>query len=415
MPKIVADRELFSKIYAQPKWARTKADHEVLRGARKKHLTDDDDSESGLTSDLSRPIGQRRRGTMLPSSTIHMSRVTDANGKAFSQGILKAVAWHPCSSVLATAGLDRMLRLFHIDGKLNPVIQSVQLKDMPIFRLAFVADGSELFITGQKKFFYTLNVETGALRKYSTINCLDASTFEYVFTRPQAPNGCLLQVGFIMRDGHVVFIDAPSKQLAYDLKLAARDVNHVSFSKDGRVLLVTGGLGKNVVFIWDMVSRSCLGSFTDEGSIKTNLAVLSPDGKWLVTAQSSGVVNIYNFSSLPLNWTEHAADHLTEEFFKVHLSKPCKAVMNLTTSITAMAFHPSSQILAICSSKKKDALRLVHFPTLTVFRNWPTAATPVGRAVSVSFSPNGQFLSVANDKGRVLLYKIQHFWHAASV
>lgn len=38
---------------------------------------------------------------------------------------------------------------------------------------------------------------------------------------------------------------------------------------------------------------------------------------------------------------------------------PIKSLEHLTTSISSMAFHPSSQLLATASSSKRDAFRLV--------------------------------------------------------
>lgn len=67
------------------------------------------------------------------------------------------------------------------------------------------------------------------------------------------------------------------------------------------------------------------------------------------------------------------------------------------------------QILAIASRMKRDALRLVHVPSLTVFANWPTSRTPLGHVHSAAFSPGGGFLAVGNAKGRVLLYRLHHY------
>lgn len=64
-----------------------------------------------------------------------------------------------------------------------------------------------------------------------------------------------------------------------------------------------------------------------------------------------------------------------------------------------------AQVLAIASSDKKDALRLVHTASGTVFPNWPTQRTPLGYPHCLDFSPTSNYLAVGNDKGRVLLYR----------
>ena len=57
----------------------------------------------------------------------------------------------------------------------------------------------------------------------------------------------------------------------------------------------------------------------------------------------------------------------------------------------------------------KEALRLVHMPSCTVFSNWPTSKTPLSYVFSLDFSPSGGYLAVGNDKGKVLLYRLKHY------
>lgn len=89
--------------------------------------------------------------------------------------------------------------------------------------------------------------------------------------------------------------------------------------------------------------------------------------------------------------------------------KSWKSLEHLTTPISAATFHPSGELLATASAQKKDALRLYHLPSGTAFSNWPTAATPLGRVSTIGFSPNGEFMSVGNSKGHVLLWSLKHY------
>ena len=70
---------------------------------------------------------------------------------------------------------------------------------------------------------------------------------------------------------------------------------------------------------------------------------------------------------------------------------------------------PVAQMLAMASRMKKDALRLVHLPSGSVFQNWPTSRSPLGYVHSVAFSPGGGYLAVGNAKGRALLYRLHHY------
>ena len=64
---------------------------------------------------------------------------------------------------------------------------------------------------------------------------------------------------------------------------------------------------------------------------------------------------------------------------------------------------------AMASRMKKDAMRLLHLPSMTVFANWPTGRSPLHFVHSLAFSPNGGFLAIGNARGRVLLYRLHHY------
>jgi U3 small nucleolar RNA-associated protein 18 len=64
-------------------------------------------------------------------------------------------------------------------------------------------------------------------------------------------------------------------------------------------------------------------------------------------------------------------------------------------------------MLVIASRWKRDALRLVHLPSCSVYRNWPTDKTPLGRVASVAVSPDGMYLAVGNEQGMIKLWEIR--------
>lgn len=49
---------------------------------------------------------------------------------------------------------------------------------------------------------------------------------------------------------------------------------------------------------------------------------------------------------------------------------------------------------------------IVHLPSCTVYRNWPTSNTPFGRISAVAISPGSDLLAVANEQGRIRLWEI---------
>lgn len=69
-------------------------------------------------------------------------------------------------------------------------------------------------------------------------------------------------------------------------------------------------------------------------------------------------------------------------------------------------------MLMMASRMKKDALRIVHLPSATVFSNFPARNAPLHYVHCGAFSPGGGLMAVGNAKGRVLLYRLHHYGSA---
>lgn len=57
-----------------------------------------------------------------------------------------------------TAGQDKTIRLFEIDGENNPKAQGVFFNDMPILHAAFTPDGTQIIAAGRRKYFYAFDL-----------------------------------------------------------------------------------------------------------------------------------------------------------------------------------------------------------------------------------------------------------------
>ena len=74
--------------------------------------------------------------------------------------MIQVLDFHPSAPVLLTAGFDKTIRLFHIDGKENPKLQSFHFKDLPIFSANFIHQNNEIILTGRRNYFYSLNMDS---------------------------------------------------------------------------------------------------------------------------------------------------------------------------------------------------------------------------------------------------------------
>lgn len=173
----------------------------------------------------------------------------------------------------------------------------------------------------------------------------------------------------------------------------AGNVRGLSFTGDGKELVSSGG--DSEVYHWDLRTRRCIHRGPDKGCVKSTALDVSPDSRLFATGSGMGVVSLYN-----------------RENFLGGVRKPVRAFMNLTTSVDNLKFSADSQILAMSSRMQKDALRLIHVPSNTVFSNWPTPKTPLQYVHSMAFSPGGGYFAAGNAAGRVLLYRLHHYDHA---
>ena len=100
----------------QPEWAALKSTRR-----KRKHLKDSD-SESGSESEeeeekeLLQRTGNLLAGTVerLPGGSIDVRRMKDANSAKRAQAVVRAVEFHPSSSVILTAGYHKTLDLFQV-------------------------------------------------------------------------------------------------------------------------------------------------------------------------------------------------------------------------------------------------------------------------------------------------------------
>lgn len=69
-------------------------------------------------------------------------------------------------------------------------------------------------------------------------------------------------------------------------------------------------------------------------------------------------------------------------------------------------------MIAYSTKYTKRALRLVHVSKQQVFPNWPTNKSPLNYVQTCAFSPHSGFIAAGNDKGKVLLYRLNHYTQA---
>jgi len=379
---------------SRTKWA-DKIRNQIKKGERKNNLKrprdgESSDSESDLFRSSEAFVKPSRRSfggaLRLASGRLEVSRLTDANRHGKSNSVVQSIDWHRNAMLFLTAGLDKTLRLFQVDGKENSKVHSAHFADMPIHEARFAGEtDNEIICVGRRKFMYWVDLETNHVGRIPYLVGRDEKSLE---TMTVSPDGTRIGIGG--NDGNVLLMSQKTKQLTGSLKMNGT-CRCLAFSNDSNKLYSSGGSG--YVYIWDLRMNRCLHRHSDEGSTGTRTIALSSDNARYATGSDAGVVNIYDAEST---------------LGKKHPS-PIKSVLNLTTPIDEVSFNHDGQLLAMISRRKKDSMKLVNCNTLNVVPNWPTSGTPLRYTQCAAFSPNSGMLAIGNDSGKCLLYRILHY------
>ncbi|KAJ9697514.1 hypothetical protein PVL29_009367 [Vitis rotundifolia] len=328
-----------------------------------------------------------KSSTKLLPGLLEYSRLIDANAEDPSNGPINSVQFHRNAQLLLTAGLDRRLRFFQIDGRRNTKIQSIFLDDCPIRKASFLPDGSQVIIAGRRKFFYSFDLVKARVDKIGPLTGREEKSLEVFEVSPDSGT-----IAFVGNEGYILLVSSRTNELIGTVKMNGT-VRSLAFTDDGKQLLSSGGDGH--IYHWDLRTRTCFHKAIDEGCINGASLCASPNGALFAAGSSSGIVNVYN-----------------KEEFLGGKRKPIKTIENLTTKVDFLKFNNDAQILAISSSMKKNSLKLIHIPSYTVYSNWPPANRTMHYPRCLDFSPGGGFMAVGNAAGKVLLYKLHHYQHA---
>lgn len=354
-------------------------------------------STAKLLKSRSRAIGSGvvdQEHAPLRSGVLNLRRVANANQEDPNKAEARCIDFHPTGRLLLTAGLDKTLRIFQVDGKQNAKVQGVHMRNFPIHTAKFTGSGSQVIMAGRRKFFHQLDMNSGTV---STVHALSTHP-ERAWERFQvSADGSKL--AFFGQQGKIVLLSNKSKREIGQLRLNAR-VACVSFAAQGdNENHIYASSEDGTVYLWDARQMDCIDRHKDEGAIHSTSLATSADHYAL--GSDSGVLNIYSSAAM------RTAGKGT--VFGTRTEKPKKSFFNLTTTIDNLAFNADGKLLAFSSHDKKDAVRIAHIPSLTVYSNWPTARANLRRVCSLQFSPNSGYLAVGNDKGDVQLMRLPSY------
>lgn len=380
----------------------------------------DDDDVSALPlekflRDANAGDGGRRKKRKLRPEVIECQRSRDIpdNHKAR----VESLCFHPQHPVLLSSSAASILYLHHISPSAeptpNPQLTSVQVKSVPVRCSAFLhPDGDEIIFAGRRRFFHSWNISTGLVRRVNNIlgHQREQRSMERFRLSPDGQHMALIATDR-KGGGMLNIVSVGSMQWVAQARLDSRGgIADFCWWRNGVGMTILGRDGQ--VGEWSLATKRTVGLWRDEGSIGGTVMAMGGRGgpealggdRWVAMGSNSGVMNVYNRNDLIAKTGEDGRVEIKS------LPEPARRFEHLTTPITTTTFSPDGQLLAFGSLHKKDALKLVHLPSCTVYRNWPTTQTPLGRitAVALGYGMDGDLvLAVGNDAGKVRLWEIR--------
>lgn len=382
------------------------------------------------TPSTERPTKRRK----LRPEVIDIQRTKSVTGHGPSS--IDSLQFHQHYPLLLSSGPASTIYIHHISPQPpnpNPVLTSLHMKHTPLYTTAFCpphrpADATDnqshdlstgedlIFLSSRRRYFHTWSLTTGALSKIS--RPLTSSNPHFRSSQRTMERFKLSPCGRYMGligsgrkgGGCINVLSTTTMQYVCSCRIDSRGgVADFAWWGNGEGFAVAGKNGE--VSEYDVNQQRVAGRWMDEGALGTTVIALGGGGgrnclggdRWAAIGSSSGIVNIYDRRE----WANQGSSAGHQNLSIPRTPRPVRTLDHLTTPTSALVFSADGQMLVLASRWKRDALRIVHLPSCTVYKNWPTDRTPLGRVSSIALSPDGGLLAVGNEQGKIRLWEIR--------
>lgn len=387
-------RDQFVKLHGNAKWAEEKTNI-----AESESESEDDEGLAQAVIPTSAKTVTGEAGGMLKPHELDIRRLKDvhvAPDQKNSESAINALQFHPNSELMLTAGFDKRLNLFSVDGDENARVSSHYFKKWPIEHASFSPDGEQILMTGRDYNMWGLEVRTGTPFEIRPRTCQNHRHL-YGLALGSNPSESSLRSSKLFSvmgtAGTVMICDLATKHPVRTLRMSTP--GHTQVFSTARDTLFTADQECNL-YEWDLGTGRCMQRFREPWATKithlamNNITTFAPT-PYLSVGTGSGNIDIFDVGG--------------PKFPK----EPTKSIGNLTTHVDWLRYHPTGEILVGASRDKQNAMRLVHMGTKTVFENWPSAKTPLHRVSAVDFAKRDGLMAIGNEKGQVLIYQLHDF------
>ena len=331
----------------------------------------------------------------------------------------------------------------------NPLISSLHIRGTALCNTIFHPDPLDprIFLGARRRFFHIWNVSTGVVEKITRIYGHQHAqrSMDRFLLSPSGQHLALLGTARKGGGASIHIVDAKTLQWAQEIRVESRGgIADFCWWRDSSGMSIAGKNGE--VTEWDVIQRQPIIRWLDEGAVGITVLALGgicgkntkdtdnqddashPPGtdRYIAIGSTSGIINIYDRRSIFVKQNNNNNNNTATA---PKTATPLRTLTHLTTPVSHLHFAPpDGQLLAIASQWKRDALRLVHLPSCTVYKNWPTSGTPLGRITALTWgnlynepaSAGGQHkearsksrqrelaLVVANEAGRIRMWEVR--------
>ncbi|OII75494.1 WD40 repeat-containing protein [Cryptosporidium ubiquitum] len=359
--------------------------------------------------------GQR----LINRSKIDIKRLTNANVQSPSGCVVKSLEFHKGqhiengnnTSLLSVSGWDKKIKLFSVDGVENKLISSLFFDNFPIYESKFTNSTEEIMFLGPRSRIGVFDLLEGKINFLPGIAGRKDKRY-WNLTIQKSEGLDRSYIGLSTSNGTILVLDEQTKQLVRSFKMNESVTGLAFHPIENDQIISTSNTGE--IYIWDINTGRCRERIVDYGSLcitsivssyRSKVQRKSVSSSYVMTGSTTGYVNIYSLGDDIQRIGEKSENQSKNSEFKI----PKYIINNICTSITSMAIHPRNEIAAISTKWTKDSLKLINLYTGHVYSNWPTARTPLKYVTSMDFSEYGGYLAAGNDKGDVLLYRINEY------
>ncbi|KAL8710806.1 MAG: hypothetical protein Q9220_004609 [cf. Caloplaca sp. 1 TL-2023] len=270
-------------------------------------------------------------------------------------------------------------------------------------RMKDVGNVQPILFSGRRRYFHSWDLTSGRVDKISRIYGVQSEQRSMERLKLSPCGRWMGLVGSRRKGGGLIIVlDSHTYQWIAEVRVEGNGgVADFAWWGDGEGMTVLGKGGEAVE--WDGRQKRITDRWVDEGAVGTTVVAMGGRGseskdmggyRWIAVGSSSGIVNVYDRKS----WAPG----------KVPTNpRATRAFDHLTTPTSHLAFSPDGQLMLMASRWKRNALRLAHLPSCTVYKNWPNSSTPLGRITAAVFAPNSEMLAIANEQGNIRLWEIR--------